>query len=68
MFLSWYLVKRGKPEALKRVVKSFLDLVTMSFKDWLIANMGVEAHSTPLFLMVPRAGLEPARWGTTEGF
>ena len=24
-------------------------------------------HLTPLFL-VPRAGVEPARWGTTEGF
>jgi len=24
--------------------------------------------SKPLFLLVPRAGVEPVRWGTTEGF
>ena len=28
----------------------------------------VEKSSQPLFSLVPRAGVEPARWGTTEGF
>ena len=59
-------LEKGQSESIK-------NLLSLSGKLWaypkaqaLKKGLG-DSNLTPFFL-VPRAGLEPARWGTTEGF